>query len=93
MEIFQYSFSTAAFFDECINVLTILCMNRALIFLCSLSSGHNFLLDDHLTVILERVRLVYLLEREGWDAIANWEEVLSLGEQQRLGVVTSFILL
>ncbi|XP_042419825.1 ABC transporter D family member 1-like isoform X2 [Zingiber officinale] len=53
-------------------------------------TGHNFLLDDHLTVILERVRLVYLLEREGWDAIANWEEVLSLGEQQRLGVARLF---
>jgi ABC-type uncharacterized transport system fused permease/ATPase subunit len=38
--------------------------------------------------ILEDVRLVYLLEREGgWDVTANWEDMLSLGEQQRLGMV------
>jgi ABC-type uncharacterized transport system fused permease/ATPase subunit len=45
------------------------------------------LLDDHLKTILENVRLVYLLEREGWDSTPNWEDVLSLGEQQRLGMV------
>jgi ABC-type uncharacterized transport system fused permease/ATPase subunit len=46
------------------------------------------LLDKRLKSILEDVRLVYLLEREGgWDALANWEDMLSLGEQQRLGMV------
>jgi hypothetical protein len=45
-------------------------------------------LDDHLKSILENVRLVYLLEREGWDATPNWEDILSLGEQQRLGMVS-----
>jgi ABC-type uncharacterized transport system fused permease/ATPase subunit len=41
--------------------------------------------------ILEDVRLVYLLEREGgWDASANWEDMLSLGEQQRLGMARLF---
>lgn len=45
------------------------------------------LLDAHLKTILDSVRLFYLLEREGWDATANWEDVLSLGEQQRLGMV------
>ena len=36
------------------------------------------------------MRLVYLLEREGgWDASVNWEDVLSLGEQQRLGMVSA----
>jgi hypothetical protein len=45
-------------------------------------------LDQRLKSILEDVRLVYLLEREGgWDASANWEDMLSLGEQQRLGMV------
>lgn len=44
-------------------------------------------MDAHLKTILDGVRLVYLLEREGWDATANWEDVLSLGEQQRLGMV------
>lgn len=47
------------------------------------------LLDTRLKVILENVRLSYLLEREknGWDANLNWEDILSLGEQQRLGMV------
>ncbi|KAJ0961389.1 hypothetical protein J5N97_000425 [Dioscorea zingiberensis] len=55
------------------------------------SSGAN-LLDAHLRSILESVRLVYLLEREdqGWDASPNWEEILSLGEQQRLGMARLF---
>ncbi|KAG6529361.1 hypothetical protein ZIOFF_011558 [Zingiber officinale] len=48
------------------------------------------LLDVHLKTILDGVRLVYLLEREGWDATANWEDVLSLGEQQRLGMARLF---
>lgn len=49
-------------------------------------------LDMHLKTILENVRLNYLLEREGgsWDANKNWEDVLSLGEQQRLGMVSEF---
>lgn len=51
------------------------------------SSASN-LLDDHLKTILVNVRLVYLLEREGWDSTSNWEDVLSLGEQQRLGMVS-----
>jgi len=46
------------------------------------------MLDDHLKTILENVRLVYLLEREDWDATPNWEDILSLGEQQRLGMVS-----
>lgn len=47
------------------------------------------LLDTHLEVILANVRLNYLLERDasGWDAKLNWEDILSLGEQQRLGMV------
>jgi len=52
------------------------------------SSSASVLLDDHLKTILENVRLVYLLEREGWDSTPNWEDVLSLGEQQRLGMVS-----
>ena len=48
------------------------------------------ILDVHLKTILENVRLVYLLERDesGWDATTNWEDILSLGEQQRLGMVS-----
>ncbi|XP_019415077.1 PREDICTED: ABC transporter D family member 1 [Lupinus angustifolius] len=50
------------------------------------------LLDMHLQVILENVRLNYLLERDerGWDANTNWEDILSLGEQQRLGMARLF---
>ncbi|KAE9604779.1 putative fatty-acyl-CoA-transporting ATPase [Lupinus albus] len=50
------------------------------------------LLDIHLQVILENVRLNYLLERDerGWDANPNWEDILSLGEQQRLGMARLF---
>ncbi|WOL18839.1 ABC transporter D family member 1-like [Canna indica] len=53
-------------------------------------SDASRLLDAHLESILEDVRLVYLLEREGWDATTNWEDVLSLGEQQRLGMARLF---
>ena len=52
------------------------------------NSSASVLLDDHLKTILENVRLLYLLEREGWDSTPNWEDVLSLGEQQRLGMVS-----
>ncbi|PNX92153.1 ABC transporter D family member 1-like protein [Trifolium pratense] len=50
------------------------------------------LLDKHLESILENVRLNYLLERDnkGWDANLNWEDTLSLGEQQRLGMARLF---
>jgi ABC-type uncharacterized transport system fused permease/ATPase subunit len=45
-------------------------------------------LDERLQAVLEDVKLAYLLEREGgWDVTANWEDMLSLGEQQRLGMV------
>ncbi|MCO5604122.1 hypothetical protein L7F22_058282 [Adiantum nelumboides] len=49
------------------------------------------LLDRRLLATLQDVRLVYLLEREGgWDTSVNWEDMLSLGEQQRLGMARLF---
>ncbi|KAL5753520.1 hypothetical protein ACOSP7_021740 [Xanthoceras sorbifolium] len=50
------------------------------------------ILDMYLKTILDNVRLSYLLEREevGWDANLNWEDILSLGEQQRLGMARLF---
>ncbi|KAG8642874.1 ABC transporter D family member 1 isoform X2 [Manihot esculenta] len=50
------------------------------------------ILDARLKAILENVRLNYLLERDegGWDANLNWEDILSLGEQQRLGMARLF---
>lgn len=48
-------------------------------------------LDMQLKIILENVKLIYLLEREGGlNAALNWEDVLSLGEQQRLGMARLF---
>ncbi|KAF3485322.1 hypothetical protein F2Q69_00058006 [Brassica cretica] len=56
------------------------------------STEAGSVLDVHLKTILENVRLVYLLERDesGWDATTNWEDILSLGEQQRLGMARLF---
>lgn len=58
-------------------------------YILGVGSDASKLLDSHLRTILENVRLIYLLEREeaGWDANPNWEDILSLGEQQRLGMV------
>eukprot|EP00271_Cylindrocystis_brebissonii_P018633 TRINITY_DN5387_c0_g1_i1.p1 TRINITY_DN5387_c0_g1~~TRINITY_DN5387_c0_g1_i1.p1 ORF type:complete len:279 (+),score=51.01 TRINITY_DN5387_c0_g1_i1:103-837(+) len=48
-------------------------------------------LDVHLQTILESVRLLYLLKRQGgWEGTAKWEDMLSLGEQQRLGMARLF---
>lgn len=57
------------------------------------SAESGSMLDAHLKTILENVRLVYLLERDGsgWDASTNWEDILSLGEQQRLGMVSLIV--
>ncbi|KAJ9177606.1 hypothetical protein P3X46_012809 [Hevea brasiliensis] len=57
-----------------------------------ISGDTTEILDAHLKAILENVRLNYLLEREegGWDANLNWEDILSLGEQQRLGMARLF---
>lgn len=56
------------------------------------TSNAACLLDARLRSILENIHMVYLLEREeqGWDASPNWEDVLSLGEQQRLGMARLF---
>ncbi|XP_047326997.1 ABC transporter D family member 1-like [Impatiens glandulifera] len=49
------------------------------------------MLDVQLRSILENVKLVYLLDREGgFDVTKNWEDILSLGEQQRLGMARLF---
>ncbi|GAV87165.1 ABC_tran domain-containing protein/ABC_membrane_2 domain-containing protein [Cephalotus follicularis] len=56
------------------------------------SEDATSIMDVHLKTILENVRLNYLLEREegGWNANLNWEDILSLGEQQRLGMARLF---
>ncbi len=48
-------------------------------------------LDAKLDDLMSVVRLRYLIEREGgWDTEKSWGEVLSLGEQQRMGMARMF---
>lgn len=43
--------------------------------------------DEDLLKFLEVVKLTYIQEREGrWDAVADWMDVLSGGEKQRIAV-------
>jgi len=47
--------------------------------------------DEELRGLLRIVRVEYLVDREGgWDSVAKWEDVLSLGEQQRIGIARLF---
>jgi ABC-type uncharacterized transport system fused permease/ATPase subunit len=48
-------------------------------------------LDKELDALMVVVRLRYLIVREGgWDAEKLWSNVLSLGEQQRIGMARMF---
>lgn len=43
--------------------------------------------DGDLSLLLEKVQLNYILEREhGWDSVQDWIDVLSGGEKQRIAV-------
>lgn len=42
--------------------------------------------DKHLTQILEKVELLYLLDRESFDSVEDWSQVLSGGEKQRVAI-------
>ncbi|KAK7022846.1 ATP-binding cassette sub- D member 3 [Halocaridina rubra] len=47
--------------------------------------------DSNLRELLSHVQLEYILEREkGWDAIADWMDVLSGGEKQRIAMARVF---
>lgn len=47
--------------------------------------------DDDLAVYLEHVKLSYLIDREGgWNAVADWMDVLSGGEKQRVAMARLF---
>ena len=48
-------------------------------------------LVERMDEIMAAVKLQYLVKREGgWNATRRWEDVLSLGEQQRLGMARLF---
>ncbi len=43
--------------------------------------------DKDLCVLMDKVKLSYLLEREnGWNSVQDWIDVLSGGEKQRIAV-------
>jgi len=47
--------------------------------------------DKHFRELLSLVGIEYLVDREGgWHSVAKWEDTLSLGEQQRLGMARLF---
>lgn len=47
--------------------------------------------DEKLEKCLESVRLSYLLTRKGgWEATADWKDVLSGGEKQRMAIARLF---
>jgi len=47
--------------------------------------------NQELRELLRLVRVEYLVDREGgWQSVAKWEDVLSLGEQQRIGCARLF---
>ena len=54
----------------------------------AMSRGYN---DDKIMELLSTVHLEYLVAREGgWDAIADWADVLSGGEKQRVAMARMF---
>lgn len=47
--------------------------------------------DEQLMGLLRRVNIDYIVEREGgFDLVKNWDDILSLGEQQRLAFARLF---
>ncbi len=55
------------------------------------ANGSDKISDEALTALLKRVRIDYIVEREGgFDVVKNWDDILSLGEQQRLSMSRLF---
>jgi ABC-type uncharacterized transport system fused permease/ATPase subunit len=55
-------------------------------------SSYSELLYKKLEIILRKVDLDHLLEQMNgdWDKVMNWEDILSLGEQQRIAMARMF---
>lgn len=46
--------------------------------------------DSDLTMLLEKVQLKYILERDRWESVQDWIDVLSGGEKQRIAMARLF---
>ena len=46
--------------------------------------------DDDLFVLMQEVKLQHIVTREGWDTVADWADVLSGGEKQRVAMARIF---
>ena len=54
-------------------------------------SSENNCTDEELLELLKIVHLEYLVDREGgWDAVRDWQDVLSGGEKQRIAMARLF---
>ena len=46
--------------------------------------------EERIIAALDKVGVAFLIDREGWETIKRWEDTLSLGEQQRIGIARLF---
>src|SRR5437764_77680 len=55
------------------------------------ANNNNEVREEELKKVLEMVDLEHIIDRVGdWNAVFNWEDILSLGEQQRIAMARLF---